>query len=57
MLYFPFIILIICGKQAHILVGNLIPNESRSNWDFPSSVLPYLLDRPFITINKSITLE
>jgi hypothetical protein len=26
------------------MVGNAIPNESGSNWDLPSGVLPYLLE-------------
>jgi hypothetical protein len=29
------------GNQAHILVRNTTPNESRSNWDLPLGVLPY----------------
>jgi hypothetical protein len=42
-----FLLLILSGNQAHILVRNTTPNESRSNWDLPSGILPYLLDMPF----------
>jgi hypothetical protein len=49
---FPlFLLLIIVATEAHILVRNATPNESRSNWDLPSGVLPYLLDRPFGPVN------
>jgi hypothetical protein len=41
-------------NESHILVLNTTPNESRSIWDLSSSILPYLLDRPFGPINKKV---
>jgi len=35
--------------MANILVGNATLNQSESNWDLPSRILPYLLDRAIWT--------
>ena len=50
----PFVILNFSISQGLILVGNILPNESGSNWDLPLSVLPNLLDRYFGPIDKLV---
>jgi hypothetical protein len=45
--------LILGGNQAHILVGNATPKESRYDWDLPLGVLPYFLDKPLGLINRN----
>jgi hypothetical protein len=33
------------GSEAHKLMGNTTPNESRSDWDLPSGIFPHLIER------------
>jgi hypothetical protein len=43
---FPLLfILILSGNDAHKLIGNATPNESRYDWNLPSGVLPLLIER------------